>query len=136
MKIQKGVRRVYSAKKIKADDEIMEEDLPTEAPVEEGGEVVVDPEATELMFEAEDVAELVAEVTGESVEVTVEDDAVTFTIGEDEFVVEPEGDEEILETSRKVLKGKKPVAASTKRPVRKPAQKKAPVKASRPLKRR
>ena len=45
----------------------------------------VDPEATDLLFETEDVAELVAEVTGEPVEVTVEDDSVKFAVGDDEF---------------------------------------------------
>lgn len=78
-------------------------------------EEVVDvaPEATDLLFEASDVAELVAEVTGETVEVTAEDDAVTFAVGEDEYHVEAEGDEEILETSRRALKGKTAVQAST-----------------------
>ena len=112
MKVQKGARRVYSTKRIKAEDEIMDEDLP-EAPE---AEVTVDPEATELVFEAEDVAELLAEATGEEVAVTVDTDAVVFTVGEDEFTVEPDGDEEILESSRKVLKGKKSVKASRKVP--------------------
>lgn len=92
----------------------------------------VDPEATDLLFEAEDVAELVAEVTGEEVEVTVEDDAVIFAVGDDEFTVEPEGDEEILEAVR--LPRKKAVAASTRKPAtRKPAAKKQPVKSSRTI---
>ena len=114
MKVQKGVRRVFSAKKIKAEDEIMDEDLPVDQEVETEAEVTVDPEATELVFEAEDVAELLAEATGEEVAVTVDTDAVVFTVGEDEFTVEPEGDEEILESSRKVLKGKQSVKASRK----------------------
>lgn len=93
----------------------------------------VDPEATDLLFEAEDVAELVAEVTGEEVEVTVEDDAVIFAVGDDEFTVEPEGDEEILEAVRLPRK-KKAVAASTRKPAtRKPAAKKQPVKSSRTI---
>lgn len=97
---------------IKAEDEIIE-DVVDEAPVEEGV-AEVDPEATDLLFEAEDVAELVAEVTGEEVAVEIADDgeAVVFTVGEDEFTVEPEGEEEILESSRKVLRGKKAVRAS------------------------
>ena len=113
MKVQK---KTYTAKpktqKIKADDELdMDMEVVDEAP-EEVGDVSVDPEATELVFEAEDVAELVAEVTGEEVSVTVDTDAVVFTVGEDEFTVEPEGDEEILESSKKMLRGKKPVRAS------------------------
>lgn len=75
----------------------------------------VAPEATDLLFEAEDVAELIAEVTGEAVEVTADDETVTFAVGDTEFTVEAEGTEEILETSTKVLRGKKPVKASTAR---------------------
>ena len=68
----------------------------------------VAPEASDLLFEAEDVAELVAEVTGEAVE-------VTFAVGEDEFTVQAEGDEEILESVRKPMRNKRTVAASTNR---------------------
>ena len=118
-------RKKYTAKpktrKIKADDEL---DLEMDEVVDEApeAEVSVDPEATELVFEAEDVAELVAEVTGEEVSVTVDTDAVVFTVGEDEFTVEPEGDEEILESSRKVLRGKRSVKASRKMPARRPVR--------------
>lgn len=79
---------------------------------------VVAPEATDLLFEAEDVAELVAEVSGEPVEVTADEDSVVFAVGEDEYTVEAEGDEEILETSRRALAGKRKVSASAKRPGR------------------
>lgn len=91
---------------------------------EEVGGVDVAPEASDLLFEAEDVAELVAEVTGQEVSVTVEDDVVTFEVGEDAYAVEAEGDEEILETTRKPLRGKSSVRASrrvargNRRPVR------------------
>ena len=113
MFIQKKTKRVM------AGEEVMEPNMEGEA-VEEvvdgEGEVVVDPAATDLLFEAEDVAELVAEITGEAVEVSVTDDAVEFAIGEDVYTVEAEGDEEILEAaSKKVLRGKRTVAASTKR---------------------
>ena len=74
-------------------------------------EVEVSPEATELLFEAQDVADLVAEVTGEDVSVEATDEGVEFTVGEDVIFVEPEGDEEMLEASTKVL-GKKAVEAS------------------------
>ena len=87
-------------------------------------EVMVAPEATELVFEAEDVAEIVAEFTGEDVEVEVVEDGVEFTVGEDSITVEPEGDEELLEASTKVL-GKKAVKASSsmqKRAVRRRAR--------------
>lgn len=91
---RRGNRRIY------AEDDI------------QMGEVAVDPEATELVFETEDVAELVAEVTGEDVEVVADEDAVTFTVGDTDYTVEAEGQEEILETSRKVLRGKRPVRAN------------------------
>ncbi len=79
------------------------------------GTAEVAPEATDLLFEAEDVAELVAEATGEPVEVTADEDSVTFAVGEDEYTVEAEGDEEILEATRRPLRGKRRVAASTRR---------------------
>ena len=114
MRVQKSVKcatkKPLGRRRIKANEEMIEEQV-----------AVVAPEATDLLFEAEDVAELVAEVTGQEVEVTVEDDSVTFTVGEDEYTVEPEGDEEILEASRKVLTGKKAVAASRRIPTKKVA---------------
>lgn len=75
----------------------------------EDTDVIVDPSATELVFETEDVAQLIAEVTGDTVEVEADEDSVVFTVGDADYTVEPEGDEEILETSRKVMKGKKSV---------------------------
>lgn len=100
--------------KVKAAEEV-EEIVETPVEVGEGeAEVEVAPEATELLFETEDVAELLAEVTDSEVVVDVDDDTeeITFTVDEVPYVVEPEGDEEILETSRRVLKGKKAVKAS------------------------
>ena len=86
-------------------------------------EVMVTPEATDLLFEAEDVAELIAEVADEEVSVdTTEDGAVEFEVGEDVYTVEPEGDEEVLEAVRKPLKNRRPVKASTKRGNRRPAR--------------
>ena len=76
-------------------------------------EIEIAPEATELLFETEDVAEIVAEFTGEDVEVEVSEDGVEFTVGEDTITVEPEGDEEILEAATRV-RGKKAVKASTR----------------------
>lgn len=118
-------------KAIKASDEIIEEVEEVVEPVEEEVEVEVDPAATDLLFEAEDVAELLAEATGEDVEVTVSEDGVDFAIGEDVLTATPEGDEEILEASTRMLKGKKVVKAS-----KKAVAKKAPVKASRKVARR
>lgn len=103
-------------------------DMDVDVDVEEtgAGDVYVDPESTDLLFEAEDVAELVAEVTGEEVSVTSDEDGVTFTVAGDEFYVEPEGDEEILEASRKKIRSKRPVSAS--RSIKRPALSKKPMK--------
>lgn len=101
-------------RRILADDEI--DVMDEEVMVDEGEDVNVAPEATDLLFEAEDVAELVAEVTGEVVDVTADGDEVVFSIGEgdaaEEYTVTAEGDEEVLEASRRVFKGKRTVAAS------------------------
>ena len=80
----------------------------------EDGSAIVAPEASELLFEAEDVADLLAEVTGEDVEVTVDDEEsnVEFAVGEDVYTVTPEEDAEILEAVRRPLKNKKAVSAS------------------------
>ena len=83
---------------------------------EADADVEVAPEATALLFETEDVAELLAEVTGEPVSVEAEDgdDTIKFTVGENEYTVEPDGNEEILEAARKPLANKRKVAASAK----------------------
>lgn len=103
-------------------DVTVDEDIPAEVDVEEA-EVTVDEEATELLFEAEDVAELVSEVTGLPVDVTVDEDEVVFAVGDDEYTVTPEGDEEIVEQSKRMRKGARRVSASRKmsRPARKVA---------------
>lgn len=92
---------------------VAEEELPVEE-IDEGEVGEVDVADTDLLLEPEDVAELVAEITGEAVEVTVNDDgnSIDFAVGEDVFTIEAEGDEEILETSRRALRGKRPVRAS------------------------
>lgn len=115
------------------------EDMEVEEFVDEEptGEVTV--EETDLLFEAEDVAQLIAEVTGESVDVTVNDDgeSVDFAVGKDVYTVQAEGDEEILETSSRALKNKKAVAASSRgrRPVKAGSSPKGRrVRTSRPAK--
>ena len=114
---------------------IMAED---EMEMEQGvDDIVVAPEATDLLFEAEDVAELVAEVTGEVVEVTAEGDDVTFAIGEgetaEEYTVSAEGDEEVLEAVRRPLRGKKSVAASRRLARRRVAASTSPVKGKKTI---
>ena len=101
---------------------------------EKVSEVDIAPEATDMLFEAEDVAELIAEVTDKVVEVEVADDDVIFRVGENEFVITPDGGEELVETSTRVkkstrkascnsrtknqLRNKKPVKANTRNPRR------------------
>lgn len=115
MIIQKKVSRKSAIKasnaraarrRVRANDEV--EEVVDEVSVD------VAPEASDLLFEAEDVAELVAEVTGQEVSVTAEEDVVTFEVGDDAYVVEADGDEEILEATRKPLAGKRGVRASRK----------------------
>lgn len=72
----------------------------------------VEIQETDLLFEAEDVAELVSEITGEDVEVAAEEDAVTFTVGDEEFTVEAEGTEEVVESARSTRSGARPIKAS------------------------
>lgn len=94
------------SKAVKAEEEIEE----TEAP-----ETEVAPEATELLFETEDVAQLLAEVTDEDVTVDVDDDTdeIVFTVADEEYTVAPDGEEELLEASTRIM-GKKRVNAASK----------------------
>ena len=118
MNISKKHSRVLAGKAVtRRAIRAAEEDAPKGAEIEEIeeiGTVDVAPEATELVFETEDVAQLVAEVTGEDVEVEADEDSVVFTVGDFDYTVEPEGDEEILEASTKVLRGKRPVRAASR----------------------
>lgn len=112
-------RAALRRRPIKADEEFEDVEI-DEVPSEDDDlafepvdtEVTVDDAATELLFEAEDVAELVSEVAGLPVDVTVDEDQVVFTVGDDEFTVTPEGDEEIVEQSTRVRKSAKAVKAS------------------------
>lgn len=76
--------------------------------------VDVEPEATELLLEVEDAAELLAEVTGEDVVVEAEGDVAEFTIGQDVYTIEAEGDEEVLEARR--VRGR--AVKASRRPMR------------------
>lgn len=117
-----------STKAIKADDELdVEDELPEVEDTDvEDTDVEVSPEATELLFETEDVAQLLAEVTQQPVDVDTADDgeSVEFTVGDDVYTVESEGDEEVLESVRKPFKRKKAIKSSRqiskniKKPVR------------------
>ena len=74
----KTTKRVYKASAKKANSAINASTRRNRVVAdEEIGVVDVAPEASDLLFEAEDVAELVAEVTGQDVEVAVDEDAVS-----------------------------------------------------------
>lgn len=120
----KASKEVSKRRLVKA-DEVIDEEI-VDVPAEEDAAVEIEPEATDLLFEVEDVADLVAEVTGEPVEVSVDDEtgAAKFTVGDEEITVEPDGDEEILESVRRPLRNKKTVSASRKVVRRVPTSKK------------
>ena len=82
-------------------------------------EVTIDPAAVELLFETQDVADLISEVTGEDVSVEMDEagEAVTFTVGDDEITVTPEEDAEIVESAKSIRSARRPVVNS-KRPNR------------------
>ena len=106
-------------KAVKADGQVEDVEAP-EAP--EAPEAEVAPEATELLFETEDVAQLLTEVTDEDVTVDVDDDTdeIVFTVADEEYTVAPDGEEELLEASTRIM-GKKRVSAASKlrkRPMR------------------
>ena len=116
------------------------EDVPMdEVPETADGGVDVDDSAYGLLFETEDVAELVAEVTGQEVEVKADDESVVFTIGEDEYTVTPEEDTEVLESVRRPLRGRRRVSASAmakaRRPLARRPMARRPVGASAQLRR-
>lgn len=81
-------------------------------------ETEVAPEAADLLFEAEDVAELIAEVTGEDVSVEADDTAVTFEVAGETYTCEADADDEVVESSTRFRRGSRKVEASTRRPAR------------------
>lgn len=78
-------------------------------------ETEVSPEATDLLFETEDVAQLIAEVTGEDVEVEADGESVAFSVGDETYTCEAEAGDEVVESSRKVVRRNK-ISASRKLP--------------------
>ena len=98
---------VISKKRIIASDDLAE--TSEEPGVDEGADMG-------LLFEAEDVAQLITEITGEDVDVAPSDDGdyVDFTVGDEVYTVEADGDEEVLEAVRRPLAKKRSVAASRK----------------------
>ncbi len=117
MYIQKKSRKVTAAEDIDVED-VEDVDVDVEDDdVDVDVETEVAPGAADILFEADDVAQLVAEVTGQPVEVDADEEGsvVTFSVGEDVFTVEPEGNEEVLESCGRKMRRKKPVKASRAR---------------------
>ena len=69
-----------------------------------------------------------SEVTQQPVEVTADENEAVFAVGEDEFTVSADGDEELLEASTAVLgkKARRTVSAATKRAATKRTIRKLP----------
>ncbi len=83
----------------------------TRNPIESDSDVVT--EVVGLLFEPNDVADILAEITGEDVEVNAEGENVTITIGEDSWEVTAEPDDEFVEASTRMSNHNRQVAAST-----------------------
>lgn len=73
--------------------------------------------AQDLLFEAEDVAELLAEVTGEDVKVEADETAVTFDVAGEKFTCEADEGDEVVESSSRMRRGARKISAS-RRPMR------------------
>ena len=101
----------------------------TKRPVKAETEIAT--EAADLLFEVEDVAQLVAEITGEDVDVTADENEVTFAVAGEEFTCSAEEDIDEVESSRSIKRSMKRVAAS-----RKPMAKKSAGKTVRKLPRK
>ncbi|MBP5433671.1 hypothetical protein [Ruminococcus sp.] len=80
-------------------------------------ETNIEQEATDLLFEVEDVAQLVAEITGEDVDVTADENEVTFEVAGESYTCEAEGDEEVVEMSVRAKKSMRKLTASRNRKV-------------------
>lgn len=120
-------REMAKRRAVKSDEDIdiSEEELDIPADAEgDAGAIDIDPAASELLFETEDVANIIAEFTGDDVEVTVDDEgdgAVTFAAGENEITVTPDGDEEVVESSSKLRRARR-VSAARRMSARRPAR--------------
>ena len=115
------------------DEEIFDEEIIEDAPVDEEPEVEVEEEAAELLFDTNDVADLVAEVTGEDVTVAVdtESDEVVFTVAETDYTVTPDEDVEIV-TSVAIPRRRRPVSASAMAARRRAMARRSTMAARRP----
>lgn len=118
--------RKGNGRRVVADEEIDEvKDVDTD-------DVSVESSAEGLLFEVQDVAQVIAEITGQDVEVSTDDetDEVEFAVGDEVYTITPDGDEEEVVSSRQISKRpvrasrirrgarRRPVKASTRRAVR------------------
>ena len=118
-------RRVVADEQIDEVEDIDRTEEVDDDAADEGG-VVVEDSAEGLLFEVQDVAQVIAEITGEEVEVSTDDetDEIEFAVGDSVYTITPDGDEEEVVSSRQI--SKRPVRASR---VRRGARRR-PVKAS------
>ena len=119
VKGKRNARRVTASEIRRRNRKVMADEEFDDVDDVEVADVEVDPDASELLFEAQDVAELIAEVTEKPVEVTADEDTVVFSVDGTEFTVEADGAEEVLE-SRKV-RGRSVKASRKVRCARRPA---------------
>ena len=95
MRIQKSTMRSRNAS-IHADTDIAEE-------------------AADLLFETDDVAELLSQVTGEDIDVTADGDVVEFGVGDESYTCSAEPGDETVESSTRTRARRRVSAASGRR---------------------
>ncbi|MCM1226416.1 MAG: hypothetical protein NC320_03195 [Clostridium sp.] len=76
-------------------------------------------EASDLLFEVDDVAELLADATGEDVDVTADGEVVKFDVGDETYTCSAEPGDEVVESKTRISRGKRRVSASST--IRRPA---------------
>lgn len=115
-------RRVVADEEIDEIDEVKDVDIDDE----DTDDVSVESSAEGLLFEVQDVAQVIAEITGQDVEVSTDDetDEVEFAVGDEVYTITPDGDEEEVVSSRQI--SKRPIRASRARR----GARRRPVKAS------
>lgn len=94
-----------SRRRILADDDIEEMDVPE----------MDDTVETALLFEAEDVAELLREVTGKDVDMDADEGVVNFIIDDETFTITPPANTEVVESSTRHRRSRSIRANSARR---------------------
>lgn len=111
-------RRIFAAD-AEDFDEIVERDIKDDGIADD---VIIAPEAEAILFETEDVAELVADIVEDTVEVSTDLDTgeVVFAVGDDEYTVIPDEDAEYVSSSRRIARRNRIHASSSRQPQRSP----------------